>query len=125
MSFDWTEYLRLARFLETASGEGFSQEAALRCAVSRAYYSAFCYARNYASFHEGFLPQKHHEDHGNLRKHFTGVKKIKIADILDRLRQWRNSCDYEDTVTNLSLLFNQAVSQAAEVLKGLKAHPAP
>ena len=40
--FDWADYLTLAQELATRR----SDEAALRPAVSRAYYAAFCQARN-------------------------------------------------------------------------------
>jgi uncharacterized protein (UPF0332 family) len=46
--FDWREYLNLARFLLYLESLGISKEALYRCAVSRAYYSAFGWARNYA-----------------------------------------------------------------------------
>jgi uncharacterized protein (UPF0332 family) len=46
--FDWREYLNLAKFLLDLKSSGISKEALYRCAVSRAYYSAFCWARNYA-----------------------------------------------------------------------------
>ena len=42
MKFDWSEYFNLAQELA-----GTSEEAKLQSAVSRAYYSVFCLARNY------------------------------------------------------------------------------
>ncbi len=41
MSFDWQEYLDLARNMSGESSNPPSQEACLRCAISRAYYAAF------------------------------------------------------------------------------------
>ncbi len=70
MAFDWREYLDLARSL-TQPGTGFTQEAALRCAMSRAYYAAFCHARNYARDHHGFMPAYDPSDHKLVRDHFT------------------------------------------------------
>ena len=46
--FDWREYLNLAKFLSDLKSSGISKESLYRCAVSRTYYSAFCWARNYA-----------------------------------------------------------------------------
>ena len=46
--FDWREYLNLAKFLLDLKSSRISKEALYRCAVSRAYYSAFCWERNYA-----------------------------------------------------------------------------
>lgn len=51
MTFDWTEFLKLARELQERADDAdlpFAPEAAKRTAVSRAYYAAFCHARNYA-----------------------------------------------------------------------------
>jgi hypothetical protein len=48
MAFDWKEFLELARILgRDAEGSGH-REAFLRSALGRAYYAAFCHARNYA-----------------------------------------------------------------------------
>ena len=46
--FNWREYLNLVKFLLYSEILGISKEALYPCAVSRAYYSAFCWARNYA-----------------------------------------------------------------------------
>jgi RNA-splicing ligase RtcB len=54
MPFDWREYLNLARQLAGLQGSDYSQEAVERSAVSRAYYAAFCWARNYAEKNRGF-----------------------------------------------------------------------
>ena len=41
MAFDWSEYLALARHLQGQESSRFSQEAALRCSISRAYLLLF------------------------------------------------------------------------------------
>lgn len=109
MSFDWREFLALAKALQQSPHTAYSTETAQRCAVSRAYYSAFCYVRNYAKAHLGFQPQVSADDHKNLRellrKHNPGM-----ATQLDSLRQWRNTCDYDDVVRgNLTSLVPQAI----------------
>ena len=58
MSFDWSEYLTLAQELTSASTSSPIQEAHLRAAVSRAYYAAFCKARNYLHNKDGYLTPK-------------------------------------------------------------------
>jgi hypothetical protein len=62
MAFDWREYLVLARWLQTNTPPGMTEEGARRCAVSRAYYAAFCYARNYARDFLGFTPRNDAEN---------------------------------------------------------------
>src|SRR5438045_3292460 len=59
-------------------------------------YAAFCYARNYARDHLGFPPREDAEDHGRLRAHLKQKRRRATADSLDRLREWRNACDYLD-----------------------------
>jgi len=65
-----------------------------RTAVSRAYFGAFCYARNYAIAFLRFTPRDLNEDHGRLRNHLWERKRQGDAKRLQRLRQWRNDADY-------------------------------
>ncbi|HEV2949279.1 MAG TPA: hypothetical protein VGX70_18030 [Gemmataceae bacterium] len=54
-------------------------EALLRTALSRAYYGAFCYARNYAQRWLKFKPSGTDEDHRNLRDHLWTKKRQNAA----------------------------------------------
>ncbi len=47
MSFDWSEYLKLAQELAGPSTLHATPEARQRAAIRRAYYAAFCKCRNY------------------------------------------------------------------------------
>jgi hypothetical protein len=96
MAFDWKEYVELARQARSAAESGPRTKAILRSALSRTYYGAFCNARNYARDWLGFKPRHGAEDHGRLRHHHTSKRRQGIANRLDRLRQWRNACDYLD-----------------------------
>ena len=96
MAFDWKELLDLARFLQAQAGSQIGKEAALRGAISRAYYGAFCHVRNYARDRLGFRPRNGPEDHGRLRAHLRKGKTRVLAERLDDLRLWRNQCDYWD-----------------------------
>ena len=120
MAFDWAEYLKIARFLQEQSGNSLSEEAAFRCAVSRAYYAAFCHARNYARDRHGLTPRYTADDHSLVRRHFQSRKAAGIAIKLDNLRQWRNSCDYNDSVPNIALLLSSALTEAQKVFDILK-----
>ena len=119
MAFDWREYLNLARSLSGQSGVTYAPEAAHRSAVSRAYYAAFCHARNYAEAHLGFVPSKQYEDHGRLRHHLEQQRMAGPARELDRLRQSRNRCDYDEQVRGLAGLVTSAIEQADSVIKRL------
>lgn len=115
MPFNWREYLKLAQFLQGHGGESFSQEAAFRCAVSRAYYAAFCHARNFASVKQSFEPSYKAADHSLLKKHFSGTGRIDIARKLDCLRIWRNNCDYDDDVSNINQMLNDAIKHSSDI----------
>ena len=99
--------------------------AAQRSAVSRAYYAAFGHTRKYAADHLGFEARNDPDDHGRL-KHFLNKGKTKVlATRLDRLRQWRNACDYDDEPDpDLPGLVASAIAEAQKVID-LLAPPVP
>ena len=119
MAFDWREYLSLARSLSGQSAASYAPEAASRSAVSRAYYAAFCHARNYADDHLQFHPRNDASDHSRLRAHLSRAGMSDAADRLRDLRQWRNACDYHDTVAHLSAMVASAIVQADKIVNQL------
>jgi len=119
MAFDWKEYFNLALSLQGKTKK-YTQEASLRCAVSRAYYAAFCYARNYAWHEHGFEPTYDSDDHNSVREHFRDWQMPSISGWLLQLRQWRNDCDYHDTVSNVSRLCTEAIKQAQKIFDALE-----
>lgn len=128
MGFDWKDYLILAQFLHGNSAIKYSEEAARRAAVSRAYYAAYCYARNYARDNLGFVPEGNGSDHGNLISWYNVFDNYNpqlsgIGDNLAELLQWRNTCDYDDVpdiLITLSLLAESALDDAQEIIDALK-----
>jgi len=117
MPFDWQEYLDLAKNLGGLKSADYSQEAADRSAVSRAYYAAFCWARNYAEQHLDFERSGTAEDHERLRKHLKKYGKPQIVSGLNKLREWRNACDYDDQVPELRQQVVHAIKIAAKVIQ--------
>lgn len=113
MSFNWSGYLTLAQEL-AGKVSASSQEAKLRSAISRAYYGAYCSARNHLIRQDHQIP-KTGEAHKVVPKIFMSKKDLlsmRIASNLDRLRKDRRDADYEDqfqraldktTVMDLSL----------------------
>jgi uncharacterized protein (UPF0332 family) len=105
MMFDWIGYLHLARtIVETGQPAGASEEARLRCAVSRAYYAAFGRAAVYLSqvFGPGFLSEDA-EVHAQVATWFRQDPDPKcklVGKALDELREWRNDADYESEAGN-------------------------
>jgi len=118
MAFAWKEYLELAHFLALGQN-GFSQEAAFRSAVSRAYYAAFCHARNYARDRHGFSLARSPQDHWRVIAHFRSRRRDDIARCLEVLRQWRNRCDYDDVVSGISHVLASILAQAQQVITRL------
>lgn len=120
MPFDWAEYLAIARSLTRDGAESetrFGTEAAARCATSRAYYAAFCSARNYARDQRGFQPNGDGRDHALLRRHFRDTNRRQLAETLSRLQQMRERCDYDDSdLENGSQMARDAIRQAQNVL---------
>jgi uncharacterized protein (UPF0332 family) len=118
--FDWREYLNLAKFLLDLRGSGISKEALYRCAVSRAYYSAFGWARNYAQRNLGFKPTGKGEDHKLVREILAKKGFIEIAEKLDDLRKWRNSCDYQDVINkDLNSMAFDSIKHAEYIIQFL------
>src|SRR5439155_26713655 len=94
MPFDWNEFVELARILEQQAKNAVYPEAYYRSAVSRAYFSAFGHAINYAKNFLQFTPRELVEDHGRLREHLKRRRRKGDSDRLEQLRQWRNEADY-------------------------------
>lgn len=119
MAFDWREFLELARGLAEQASTGYSEEAAKRTSVSRAYYAAFCFARNYAAANQNFKPKGTADDHRLLREHFKKLDEIwdEVSEVLNDLRKWRNQCDYHDQVDNLQDLVDNSLKSASIIIQ--------
>jgi uncharacterized protein (UPF0332 family) len=116
-AFDWREYLELAKALADMKGVESFQEAAQRSAVSRAYFAAFCWARNYAETKGGFKPRRDATVHKELKDYFAEQRREDIVSALTRLRMWRNKCDYEDKVSELDMLVSASLDEAKRIIE--------
>jgi hypothetical protein len=118
MCFDWKDFLRLAEHLAgvSSASPSYSEEAAKRTAVSRAYYAAFCYARQRYSQTDDFKPKYGPEDHKLLRDYLQSKGGVEKADQLNELRVLRNCCDYEGVVNDLELAVSQALQLAKQII---------
>jgi uncharacterized protein (UPF0332 family) len=124
MKFDWSEYFYLAKELAETS-----KEAELRSAVSRAYYSAFCLARNYLRDIQQY-PRLWGNKTYDINAHqyvaenfiYNQSKSqimIEIGKDLSRLRKMRNKADYEDTMFNLKREARTALMLAQNIISAL------
>lgn len=120
MPFDWQEYIDLAEALMGRENKPITTEAAFRCAMSRIYYAAFCHARNFPCEKQRYAAKCDASDHARIREHFRSCGMTRIASSLDRLRRWRNACDYEDTIEISEQSYESMLSQAKYVFDALK-----
>lgn len=98
MSFDWKDYVSLAEELLNRE-----EESSLRSSISRAYYGAFCIARNRKSYKD-YAGRDVHQRVINEYKNSNDENEQVIGQALDELRKSRNNADYnEDRPINKSL----------------------
>lgn len=119
MFFGWSDFLILAENLANGPDPAVG-EASLRTAISRAYYAAFGESREYAVAQLGFVPTRKPEDHKRLRDVFEKAGMYDVAQSLNRLRGWRNDCDYDSTIPVSSVYCVNAIATAKKVLLRLQ-----
>jgi len=120
MGFDWSEYFALAQYLESHAATLQFREGALRSAISRAYYGAFCSARNHLRVKEKktFVDDgwAHSEVPDAFRSESAGRERLRVASTLDRLKKKRAQADYDDTVPGLEGLAVRSIEESKEIL---------
>jgi len=97
MTFQWSEYFDLAQALTGVSTVTVTQEAKLRSAISRAYYSAYHQARLYL-MGKGVQFTKSSLAHQSVAQFLSmsADRTLKsLGNDLTRLRDYRNEADYE------------------------------
>jgi uncharacterized protein (UPF0332 family) len=100
MSFDWSKFLELAKYLANNSENLSNEEACFRSAVSRAYYAAFCITRKYIQKTDG-KEIRGGDAHKKVREHLqkSGNKiKKKVANQLEAIHFNRKKADYDDKI---------------------------
>jgi hypothetical protein len=109
--FTWHAFLELA----TELGRDSDNEAKMRSSISRAYYAAYCNARNYMINNDHNMIPSNVPVHQYVIDYFGGLKKesktptrkrSEIAITLGRMKKRRANADYEDQfpVGNLVIL---------------------
>jgi uncharacterized protein (UPF0332 family) len=123
MSFDWSEYLRVAKELAGSATPPANQEAKLRAAISRAYYAAFVKARNHLRDKQGHTIPKTGDAHRYVWEQFDlspDPVRQTVAENLIRLRKYRRQADYVDTFPGLSGITATAITLSEEVISELR-----
>ena len=126
MTFDWSEYLKLAQELAGDAANSPNEEAKLRSSVSRAYYAAFCKARNHLRDIDGNRilsvdpPKVNVYTYvRNQFKNSSDKSRKKIGNDLNRLRLRRNKVDYDDGVSGLSQLATVSLKTTHDIISAL------
>lgn len=126
MSFDWHEYLNLARELQRNKQMGSAEEARLRSAVSRAYYAAYHAARKRLEqdgdkgLHEAEQPHAYVWQQFKLS---TQPERREIGTKGKRLKLQRCDADYESTVANWRATTIKAILESERVFDELAKLP--
>ena len=112
MAFDWYEYIKLS---EDLISEEKPSEAKLRSAISRAYYGAFIKCRNKLKF------LNKNDIHTfiilHLKRPHASRNEFIIGGILGKLREKRNSADYDGSKTFDKLEVESSIKSAIELIK--------
>lgn len=124
MTFNWEEYLKLAKELTGQETPPSIDEAKLRAAISRAYYSAFHSARIYIQRHGGHRPLSQvYGSHESVIKWFLEHHERKYRPIglkLQNLKDDRVWADYKPQMakspTAISFKAAQTLIEAERVI---------
>lgn len=124
MAFNWKDFLTFAENIKAAPSSLGPEEAALRSAVSRAYYAAFHAALEFGES-EKFSSQGSGEDHFGIRRYFQQYTpksdlRRKIALELQRLYDNRRKADYAKSILNPSSLVDWSIKSSQVVFYNLE-----
>ena len=123
MSFDWTDYLRLANELCAKPFSSRNTEAKRRSAISRAYYAAFGRSRGHLRRRDGdrnipIGPEAHEYVRLKFERNPNRTRR-RVASNLARLWDGRNKADYNDVMKGLGSLSRMAIRLADQVMQDL------
>ena len=91
--------------------------------LARAYYGAFCSARNMAIDNRWVQVTRTGRDHRLVREYYeddSDLRKRYVGTFLLKLRVLRNQADYDDYLGDIAKTAETAVGQAMDVLDKLR-----
>lgn len=122
MPFDWNEYLSIAKSLKAKTdgqAHSASNEAMQRTAISRAYYSMFHLAVDYAKANLGYTPQQGgpNQSHTDIRtvyqRQLANPDHQEVKKMLARLHKARLNSDYKsESLGNTEKLLESVILDA-------------
>jgi uncharacterized protein (UPF0332 family) len=107
MPFDWPDYLELAHNMRKDASMPLSlEEASCRCAISRAYYAAYCTSSEFLAIKEGWRPIRNGPgSHDQVIERFEAQAarsngddkrmRMAIAKYLRLMKECRHRADYD------------------------------
>lgn len=130
MTFNWLEYLNLAKDIVNVQPISSIPEEKRRTSVSRAFYAAYCLARNFLRDIEG-------HDKNRLKQQDYVIDQFQSDDPdrndvyteLDRLRDNRRRADYEDEFSSIdkkvteALYYSEFIIDRLDVLQNRITNP--
>ena len=119
MSFNWIEFLNIAKKLGVNPPLNINKEAAIRTSVSRAYYAAYNHSSEYAKIKLSFKPNNSSRDHKNLQTWLEKKNRLPEVRRLKQLAQWRKGCDYKKDFVISDLLYTKSIETAEKVILSL------
>lgn len=122
MAFDWNEYLIVATKLKEATFNKTNTgdiEALRRIAISRAYYSVYHLAVEYAESYHGYTAPRIESHKAIIDLYLARVGNIehqRVGKILSRLRKDRCDSDYESkNLGDMQALLESVILGANEI----------
>lgn len=121
MSFPWIEYLHLAENLAETGTHSVSRDAKKRAAISRAYYAAYCLARD-KQWGADAEPPDGGESHTVLIRELiqSGGVKGQVGNDLQRLKTQRKRADYMGYFSDLDQQTSFVLRVATRVVQKLE-----
>lgn len=118
--FDWAEYLKLAEELANRHGD----EAAQRAAISRAYYAAYCSARNkledWQLLKRNQRSKTSHQDVWGIFEDDSRPGWEQVGQEGHNMKEDRRKADYEDQIRDLDRFTKKAMRRAKRLNSSLQ-----
>jgi len=123
-NFSWSDFYLLAVELSKNDYKNSNlKEAYMRTIVSRAYYAAFCTARDWL-VSKGLYVINKETVHQDVPKYFRWLKGLDyIKDFLNDMRSWRNACDYDVVLEedkDINKMVKESLRNSEKILKALQ-----
>ena len=116
--FNWNEFYLLAEYLNSDYSFG-CQEAVQRTIVSRAYYGAFCMAKEVLHHKYKITVPQNATSYACVLFEYKKQGRDDISALLRDLREYRNCCDYNKNVNDLHKIVNESLIISENIIKNL------